>query len=99
MGTDVDDTGALVTNADMLARRVGRQSPANTLTGCGKKLGIQQRQAFQPHPWMPGTRPGMTVSFDFNSFVMAGLVPAIHAPAGIPLTDPRDRQAAVPRCQ
>jgi hypothetical protein len=27
----------------------------------------------------------MTISCDFNSFVMAGLVPAIHALAGIPL--------------
>jgi hypothetical protein len=34
---------------------------------------------------MPGTRPGMTISFYFNGFVMAGLVPAIHAVAGIPL--------------
>ena len=35
--------------------------------------------------WMPGTRPGMTISVDFNTFVMAGLVPAIHALDGIPL--------------
>jgi hypothetical protein len=34
---------------------------------------------------MPGTRPGMTISFYFDGFVMAGLVPAIHAVAGIPL--------------
>jgi hypothetical protein len=34
---------------------------------------------------MPGARPGMTISFYFNGFVMAGLVPAIHAVAGIPL--------------
>jgi hypothetical protein len=34
---------------------------------------------------MPGTRPGMTISLFFNGFVMAGLVPAIHAVAGIPL--------------
>ena len=27
----------------------------------------------------------MTISFDFNTFVMAGLVPAIYALAGIPL--------------
>jgi hypothetical protein len=27
----------------------------------------------------------MTMSFYFNNFVMAGLVPAIHATAGIPL--------------
>jgi hypothetical protein len=27
----------------------------------------------------------MTISFFFNGFVMAGLVPAIHAVAGIPL--------------
>jgi hypothetical protein len=40
---------------------------------------------FNRTAWMPGTRPGMTISFDFVGFVMAGLVPAIHVPVGIPL--------------
>jgi hypothetical protein len=55
------------------------------LAGCGKSREFSRDVRCSGTPWMPGTRPGMTISLYFNGFVMAGLVPAIHAVAGIPL--------------
>jgi hypothetical protein len=56
------------------------QADDGDLAGCGKSREFSRDVRCSGAPWIPGTRPGMTISLDFNGFVMAGLVPWAFSP-------------------